>query len=108
MIPLRISVLDGDILSYYVVTLAQRLGTGGGISCTAPLDTLSDGLSSAAAPALEREEPEHQAASTPSASFLHAHLVLEAIRHAALAKRIFVATEADSSRGKANFDVELN
>ena len=38
-LPLRISVLDGDVLSFYVAKLAQSqpncLGTGGLISCIA-------------------------------------------------------------------------
>ena len=59
-LPLRISVLDGDVLSFYVATLAQSqpnsLGTGGVTSCDRPpIDTLSAGLSSAAAPRLEKQ-----------------------------------------------------
>ena len=54
-LPLRISVLDGDVLSFYVATLAQSqpncLGTGGLTSWIGTtIDTLSEGLSSAAAP----------------------------------------------------------
>ena len=52
---LRISVLDGDVLSFYVAKLAQSqpncLGTGGLSSLgRSTIDTLSAGLSSAAAP----------------------------------------------------------
>ena len=58
-LPLRISVLDGDVLSFYVATLAQSqpncLGTGGLTELDRPtIDTLSEGLSSAAAPAAEK------------------------------------------------------
>ena len=55
MLPLCISVLGGDVLSFYVAKLAQSqpncLETGGLTSCDRPpIDTLSEGLSSAAAP----------------------------------------------------------
>ena len=61
-LPLRISVLDGDVLSFYVATLVQSqpncLDTGGLTSCDRPpIDTLSAGSSSVAAPELEGEEP---------------------------------------------------
>ena len=61
-LPLRISVLDGDVLSFYVATLAQSqpncLGTGGLSKLDrTTIDTLSAGLSSAAGLELEREEP---------------------------------------------------
>ena len=54
-LPLCISVFDGDVLSFYVAKLAQSqsncLGTGGLTSCDrSSIDTLSAGLSSAAAP----------------------------------------------------------
>ena len=61
-LPLRISVFGGDVLSFYVATLAQSqpncLGTGGltGWHRRPPIDTLSAGLSSAAAPELECSE----------------------------------------------------
>ena len=60
--PLRISVLDGNVLSFYVATLAQSqpncLGTGGLTSWIDMLiDSLSAGPSSAAAHWLESQEP---------------------------------------------------
>ena len=63
---LRISVLDGDVLSFYVATLAQSrpncLGTSGLSSWLArPIDTLSAGLSSAAAPRRMAKRKEHGA-----------------------------------------------
>ena len=56
-LPLRISVLDGDVLSFYITKLAQSqpncLGAGGVTSwIDLTIDTLSGGLSSAAAPRL--------------------------------------------------------
>ena len=59
-LPLRISVLDGDVLSFDVATLAQSqpncLGTGGlGSWVYYWIDTLSARLSSAAAPGLEKQ-----------------------------------------------------
>ena len=59
-LPLRISVLDGDVLSFYVAKLAQSqpncLGTGG-LKRSVPIDTLSEGLSSAAAPGPQPHRP---------------------------------------------------
>ena len=57
LLPLRISVLEGDVLSFNVAELAQSqpncLGTGGLSSCIdSAIDTLSEGLSSAVAPRL--------------------------------------------------------
>ena len=59
--PLRISVLGGDVLSFYVATLAQpaelpRHGRTHELVRT-KIDTLSEGLSSAAAHWLESQEP---------------------------------------------------
>ena len=64
---LRVSVLDGDVLSFYVATLAQSqpnsLGTGGITSCVAtPIDILSAGtFFGRCASATEAKRKEHGA-----------------------------------------------
>ena len=69
-LPLRISVLGGDILSFYVAKLAQSqpncLGTGGLTQLVRPaIHTLSAGPSSAAAPRQKPRTPQERQQETP-------------------------------------------
>ena len=90
-LPLRISVLDGNVLSFYVAKIAQSqpncLGTGGLTSCDRPtIDTLSEGPSSAAAPDAEKLSAKQHSAKRKDCNF-YLHVFFFASIHATLDPR---------------------
>ena len=104
MLPLRISVLDGDVLSFYVAKLAQSqpncLGTGGVTSWIGPpIDTLSEGLSSAAAPRLSLQEqatPLQQGLMAPQPSSLRTSFRALCITRIEIKESVIYTAEGDS------------